>query len=203
MQGPAKLRNPDDRFRCQAFPIDSIRSAIVQQVSPSARNPFAEHFACHPLNVLHPCGGKGRHNPINASSWPPDECSTLKDTCTSTRKGQVEEQTQACPAHLAVLLLGEVGSAQEGIDGGAGHPGKRGRCVDGDVAPRLAQAAVPPPPLLLSPPLRLLLQRTARQVSNSTDAISSDLLWPQSAAQCSHSMSACCWTYHSKEHPAI
>lgn len=72
-------------------------------------------------------------------------------------------------AHVAVLLLGEIGSAEQGVHGGAGHPGQRGCCVDGDAAAGLPQTAAPPPPLLVAPPLRFPLHKTP-QVNRSRAA---------------------------------
>ena len=82
--------------------------------------------------------------------------------CPSEALGRLQQSEDGCcangGAHVAVLVLGQVGRAQEGVDGGAGHPGQRGGGVDGDAAPGLPQAAALAPLLLLPPPLGLPLQ---------------------------------------------
>ena len=87
--------------------------------------------------------------------------------------------------HVAMLLLCEVGRAKQGVHGGAGHPGQRGCCVDGDAAARLAQTAVPPPPLLIAPPLRLPLhnhphKKTFRTLHNRSHTQNPVYFWLQS-----------------------
>lgn len=56
-------------------------------------------------------------------------------------------------AHPLLLITRQVGSAQQGVDRRARHPGQRRRGDDGHVAPRLPQvaalAAAPPLPLHL------------------------------------------------------
>ena len=69
-----------------------------------------------------------------------------------------------------MLVFGEVGRTEQGVDGGARHPGQRGGGVDGDLAPRVAQAAALAPLLVLAPPLRLPLH--AGQLSGGVLSLS-------------------------------
>ena len=55
---------------------------------------------------------------------------------------------RASKACLALLISCQVGSPQQGVDGGAGHPGQRSGGENGDVAARLPQAALLQPPRL-------------------------------------------------------
>ena len=77
-------------------------------------------------------------------------------------------------AHVAVLVLGQVGRAQQGVDGGASHPGQRGGGVDGDAAPRVPQAAALAPLLLPAAAAPASLCRcAAAELADSTEALGS------------------------------